>query len=172
MLVSSDIPFFDPNFQSCSHPRSQKNQECSVFRWDKILAEQRQAIRIAAFLMQGDRHRLEVARCGYWLVIVVGTVLLFGREQEFHILKILFGIGLPRCFHLGMLQLLPADAQGGRVNVSLRPSTGESSLASPLAKIHAVLWVAVVLIGSVDGYVLVPFGLAALPWRRFFSPRL
>ena len=28
----------------------------------------------------------KVARCGYWLVIVVGTVLLFGREQEFHIL--------------------------------------------------------------------------------------
>jgi hypothetical protein len=25
----------------------------------------------------------KVARWGYWLVIVVGTVLLFGREQEF-----------------------------------------------------------------------------------------
>ena len=35
------------------------------------------------------------ARCGYWLVIVVGSLLLFGREQEFHILKIIFGVGLP-----------------------------------------------------------------------------
>ena len=40
----------------------------------------------------------KLARCGYWLVIAVGTVLLFGREQEFHILKIVFGIGLPVAF--------------------------------------------------------------------------
>jgi hypothetical protein len=40
----------------------------------------------------------KVARCGYWLVIVVGAVLLFGREQEFHILKIIFGVGLPVAF--------------------------------------------------------------------------
>ena len=40
----------------------------------------------------------KVARCGYWLVIVVGTVLLFGRQQEFHILKIIFGVGLPVAF--------------------------------------------------------------------------
>ena len=40
----------------------------------------------------------KLARCGYWLVIVVGTVLLFGREQEFHILKIIFGVGLPVAF--------------------------------------------------------------------------
>src|SRR6478672_8399032 len=40
----------------------------------------------------------KVARCGYWLVIVLGTVLLFGREQEFHILKIIFGVGLPVAF--------------------------------------------------------------------------
>ena len=39
-----------------------------------------------------------VARCGYWLIIVLGTVLLFGREQEFHILKIIFGFGLPVAF--------------------------------------------------------------------------
>ena len=38
------------------------------------------------------------ARCGYWLVIVVGSLLLFGREQEFHILKIIFGVGLPVAF--------------------------------------------------------------------------
>ena len=31
-------------------------------------------------------------------VIAAGTVLLFGREQEFHILKIIFGIGLPIAF--------------------------------------------------------------------------
>ena len=37
----------------------------------------------------------KLARCGYWLVIVLGTVLLFGRDQEFHILKIIFGVGLP-----------------------------------------------------------------------------
>jgi hypothetical protein len=40
----------------------------------------------------------KLARGGYWLVIVVGTVLLFGREQEFHILKIVFGVGLPVAF--------------------------------------------------------------------------
>ena len=40
----------------------------------------------------------KLARCGYWLVIVLGTVLLFGREQEFHILKITFGVGLPIAF--------------------------------------------------------------------------
>ena len=40
----------------------------------------------------------KVARCGYWLVIVLGTVLLFDGEQEFHILKILFGVGLPVAF--------------------------------------------------------------------------
>ena len=40
----------------------------------------------------------KLARCGYWLVIVLGAVLLFGREQEFHILKIVFGIGLPVAF--------------------------------------------------------------------------
>jgi hypothetical protein len=40
----------------------------------------------------------KVARCGYWLIIVLGTVLLFGREQEFHILKIIFGVGLPVAF--------------------------------------------------------------------------
>ena len=40
----------------------------------------------------------KLARCGYWLVIVLGTVLLFGREQEFHILKIIFGVGLPVAF--------------------------------------------------------------------------
>ena len=40
----------------------------------------------------------KLARCGYWLVIVLGTVLLFGREQEFHILKIVFGVGLPVAF--------------------------------------------------------------------------
>jgi hypothetical protein len=28
----------------------------------------------------------------------VGTVLLLGREQEFHILKIIFGVGLPVAF--------------------------------------------------------------------------
>jgi hypothetical protein len=40
----------------------------------------------------------KLARSGYWLVIVFGTVLLFGREQEFHILKIAFGVGLPIAF--------------------------------------------------------------------------
>jgi hypothetical protein len=40
----------------------------------------------------------KVARCGYWLVIVVGAVLLFGHEQEFHILKIIFGVSLPVAF--------------------------------------------------------------------------
>jgi hypothetical protein len=40
----------------------------------------------------------KVARCGYWLVIAVGSLLLFGREQEFHILKIIVGIGLPIAF--------------------------------------------------------------------------
>ena len=40
----------------------------------------------------------KVARYGYWLVIVVGSLLLFGHEQEFHILKIVFGIGLPVVF--------------------------------------------------------------------------
>ena len=40
----------------------------------------------------------KVARCGYWLVIGVGSLLLFGREQEFHVLKIIFGIGLPVAF--------------------------------------------------------------------------
>ena len=40
----------------------------------------------------------KLARCGYWLVIMIGTVLLFGREQEFHILKIIFGVGLPVAF--------------------------------------------------------------------------
>ena len=40
----------------------------------------------------------KLASCGYWVVIVLGTVLLFGREQEFHILKILIGLGLPVAF--------------------------------------------------------------------------
>ena len=40
----------------------------------------------------------KVARYGYWLVIVVGSLLLFGHEQEFHILKIIFGVGLPVAF--------------------------------------------------------------------------
>ena len=40
----------------------------------------------------------KLARCGYWLIIVLGAVLLFGREQEFHILKIVFGVGLPVAF--------------------------------------------------------------------------
>ena len=40
----------------------------------------------------------KLARCGYWLVIVVGSLLLFGREQEFHFLKIIFGVGLPIAF--------------------------------------------------------------------------
>src|SRR5262249_50727876 len=35
----------------------------------------------------------------------------------------------------------------------------------------AVLWFTVVLIRGVEGYVLLPFGLAPL-WGRFFSPRL
>jgi hypothetical protein len=40
----------------------------------------------------------KVARCGYWLVIAVGSLLLFGREQEFHILRIILGVGLPVAF--------------------------------------------------------------------------
>jgi len=40
----------------------------------------------------------KVARCGYWLVIVVGSLLLFGHEQEFHILKIVFAVSLPIAF--------------------------------------------------------------------------
>ena len=40
----------------------------------------------------------KLARCGYWIVIVLGTVLLFRREQEFHLLKIIFGVGLPVAF--------------------------------------------------------------------------
>ena len=40
----------------------------------------------------------QIARYSYWLLIVVGTILLFGREQEFHILKIIFGVGLPVAF--------------------------------------------------------------------------
>jgi hypothetical protein len=40
----------------------------------------------------------KIARWGYWLVILIGAVLLFGREQEFHILKIIFGVGLPVAF--------------------------------------------------------------------------
>ena len=59
----------------------------------------------------------KVARYGYWLVIVVGSLLLFGHEQEFHILKIIFGVGLPVAFIWAVLQLLPADAQGSRVDV-------------------------------------------------------
>jgi len=31
----------------------------------------------------------------YWLLIVVGSLLLFGREQEFHLLKIVVCVGLP-----------------------------------------------------------------------------
>ena len=37
----------------------------------------------------------KVARYGYWLVIAVGSLLLFSHEQEFHILKIILGVGLP-----------------------------------------------------------------------------
>ncbi len=37
----------------------------------------------------------KVARCAYWLAIVAGSLLLFAREQEFLVLKILLGIGLP-----------------------------------------------------------------------------
>jgi hypothetical protein len=40
----------------------------------------------------------KVARCGYWLVIAVGSLLLFGHEQGFHTLKILFGVSLPVAF--------------------------------------------------------------------------
>jgi hypothetical protein len=40
----------------------------------------------------------KVARWGYWLIIGVSILLLFGREQEFHILKIIFGVGLPVAF--------------------------------------------------------------------------
>ena len=40
----------------------------------------------------------KVARCGYWLVIAVGSLLLFAHEQEFHILKIIFGVGFPVAF--------------------------------------------------------------------------
>ena len=57
----------------------------------------------------------KLARCGYWVVIVLGTVLLFGREQEFHINSL--WRRSPRRFLLGVLQLLPADAQGSRVHV-------------------------------------------------------
>jgi hypothetical protein len=37
----------------------------------------------------------QVARYSYWLLIVVGSLLLFGREQEFHLLKIVVCVGLP-----------------------------------------------------------------------------
>ena len=40
----------------------------------------------------------QIARYSYWLLLVVGTILLFGREQEFLLLKIIFGVGLPVAF--------------------------------------------------------------------------
>jgi len=40
----------------------------------------------------------QIARYSYWLLIVVGSILLFGREQEFHLLKIIFGVGIPVAF--------------------------------------------------------------------------
>ena len=42
--------------------------------------------------------------------------------------------------------------------VSDWPSTGESSLASPMAQIRGA-WFAVVVIGFIEGYVLLPYGL-------------
>ena len=72
----------------------------------------------------------KVARCGYWLVIVGGTVLLFGRQQEFHILKIIFGVGLPVaflwvCCSSFRLMLMGAaatfaEAQAGLAKVAIR----------------------------------------------------
>ena len=48
------------------------------------------------------------------------------------------------------------------------PSAGESSLASPWLR-FAALWVAVVLIGFVEGYVLLPFGLVAFLGAVFLT---
>jgi hypothetical protein len=45
--------------------------------------------------MQGDRVGWKVARLSYWLLVAVGSVLLFAREQEFHILVVVVCAGLP-----------------------------------------------------------------------------
>ena len=97
--MSKDLPFFDPNSPSCFIQGDPKNQEGSGFGVGLDLSGTTSTTQIAAFLMQGGQAWVgRLARCGYWLVIAVGTVLLFGREQEFHILKILFGVGLPVAF--------------------------------------------------------------------------
>jgi hypothetical protein len=66
----------------------------------------------------------KVARWGYWLVIVVGTVLLFGREQGFHILKIIGAVGLPvafiwACFSSFRLMLKEAVLAFAKAQVAL-----------------------------------------------------
>lgn len=33
--------------------------------------------------------------CVYWILIVLGSILLFARDQEFEALKIVFCVGLP-----------------------------------------------------------------------------
>ena len=78
---------------------TQKNQEGSVFGVGLDLSKNSVSISdLLFFSCRGTGMGWKVARCGYWLVIVLGTILLFGREQEFHILKIIFGVGLPVAF--------------------------------------------------------------------------
>ena len=82
------------------------------------LAEQRTNLSgLLLFSCRGTGMGWKLARCGYWLVIVLGTVLLFGRQQEFHILKIVFGVGLPVAFIWVCCSSFPSAAQGSRVDV-------------------------------------------------------
>lgn len=57
---------------------------------------------------------------------------------------------------------------GKALGLSIRPSEGES-LSLHLWLRFAALWLAVVLIGFVEGYVLLPFGLAAFLGAIFLT---
>ena len=77
---------------------TQKNQEGSVFGVGLDLSKNSVSISdLLFFSCRGTGMGWKVARCGYGSYRA-RDLLLFGREQEFHILKIIFGVGLPVAF--------------------------------------------------------------------------
>ena len=64
------------------------------------------------FSCRGTGMGWKLARYGYWLVIVVGSLLLFGHEQDISHPENCHSYWPPGRFHMGVLQLVPAMLMG------------------------------------------------------------
>lgn len=94
------------------------------FRVGSDLSETASAYGLLHFSCGGTGMGRQVARCSYWLLIVLGSVLLFAREQEFHILKIVVCVSLPvaliwACCSFFRLMLKRAAATFAEAQVAL-----------------------------------------------------